>query len=83
MTTFAATVSELIEILQCYPSDWPVMIPNPKKNNHCSSLHGIYIYEGEVNQVKDYYHAFYERGHVPEGKTTIPALLLGDYWEEL
>ena len=79
MSTFAATVSELIEILQQYPGDWPVMMPNPAMGDYRSALHGIYIYEGGAHHVKDYFHEFYEHGNIPDEKSTIPALLLGDW----
>lgn len=80
MSTFAATVSELIESLQQYPGDWPVMIPNQGMYDYRSVLHGIYIYEGGAHHVKDYFYDFYERGFVPDDTSTIPALLLSD-WE--
>lgn len=80
MSTVAATVSELIESLQQYPDDWPVMMLNPAMNDHRSALHGIYIYEGGTHQVKDCYYEFYERGNIPDEIPTVPALLLGD-WE--
>ena len=76
MGAIAATVSELIEILQQYPGDWPLMALSRTIDADYSALHGFYIYEVEANQVKDYFYNFYERGNVPEGKTTIPALLL-------
>lgn len=81
MSVIAATVSELIEILQQYPGDWPVMVPDPKKRDERSSLHGIYIYEGGAHYVKGYFYDFYERDFIPDETSTIPALLLGD-WEE-
>ena len=80
MSAIAATVSELIEILQQYPGDWPVMMPNPAMGNYRSSVHGIYIYEGGAHRIKDYFHMFYERGNIPDEKPTIPALLLAN-WE--
>lgn len=79
MTEIAATVSELIEILQHYPGDWPLMAPDPEKNDHRSALHGIYIHEGEAHKIRDYFHEFYKRGYAPDEKPTIPALLLGDW----
>lgn len=80
MSTFAATVSELIEILQQYPGDWPVMIPNQETDDQPSVFSGLFVYEGEARQAMGYFYEFYECGHVPDGKPTIPALLLGD-WE--
>lgn len=80
-TTIAATVSELIEILQQYPGDWPLIIPNQKMGAPRCALHGIYIHEGEAHKIEDYFYEFYKRGHAPDEKPTIPALLLGD-WKE-
>lgn len=80
MSAIAATVSELIEILQQYPGDWPVMIPDSGIYDYRSALHGVYIYEGGAHQVKDYFYDFYERGNIPDETSTIPALLLSD-WE--
>lgn len=81
MSAIATTVSELIEILRHYPGDWPLMAPDLTKNDYRSTLHGIFVYEGEARQVNDCYHEFYKRGYVPDETSTIPALLLGD-WEE-
>lgn len=79
MSTIAATVSELIEILQHYPGDWPLVVPDLRKNDYRSALHGILVYEGGARQVNDYCHEFYKSGYVPDGICTIPALLLGDW----
>lgn len=80
ISTFAATVNELIEILQQYPGDWPVMIPNQGIYDYRSALHGFFIYEGGAHHIKDYFYDFYEHDSIPDETSTIPALLLDD-WE--
>lgn len=78
MTAIANTVSELIEILRQYPGDWPLMTPNREFNDRYSVLHGVCVYEGETFRDFDHFFEFYPRGQVPDGKRTIPALLLDD-----
>lgn len=58
MNVIAATVSELIESLQQYPGDWPVMIPNQGMYDYRSALHGIYIYEGGATTSKTIFTIF-------------------------